>query len=103
MQERLRGEGDPVRFDDPTLDRTYEMATILAPAFILSELTEAFQIGFLLFLPFLIIDLVVSNLLLVLGSAMLSPQVVSLPLKILLFITIDGWRLLFEGVVLGYA
>jgi type III secretion protein R len=76
---------------------------VLAPAFITSELKEAFSIGFLLFLPFLIIDIVVSNVLLSLGMHMLSPTTVSLPFKLLLFVLVDGWALLARGLVLGYA
>ncbi|MEM7624469.1 MAG: EscR/YscR/HrcR family type III secretion system export apparatus protein [Planctomycetota bacterium] len=76
--------------------------SILAPAFMLTELTEAFQIGFLIFVPFLVIDLVVSNILLAIGMHMLSPTTVSLPFKLLLFVLVDGWRLIIQGVVLGY-
>jgi type III secretion protein R len=76
---------------------------VLAPAFVTSELAEAFAIGFLLLLPFLVIDLVVGMSLAALGLNATSPQVVSLPLKLLLFVAVDGWRLLVEGLVLGYA
>lgn len=79
-----------------------QLMTILAPAFLLSELTEAFQIGFLLLVPFLIIELVVSNIMLALGMMMMNPQVITLPLKLLLFVLIDGWRLILEGIVIGY-
>ncbi|WP_394843467.1 type III secretion system export apparatus subunit SctR [Pendulispora brunnea] len=75
---------------------------ILIPAFVVTELTEAFAIGFLLFLPFLVIDLVVSNVLLALGMQMLSPTQVSLPFKLLLFVAIDGWGLLAQSLVSGY-
>lgn len=75
---------------------------VLAPAFVLSELIEAFQIGFMIFVPFLVIDLVVSNILLAMGMHMLSPVTISLPFKLLLFVLIDGWTLVIEGVVLGY-
>lgn len=85
------------------MSETVREMTVLVPAFVLSELTEAFQIGFLIFVPFLIIDLVVSNLLLAMGMFMLSPVTVSLPLKLLLFVLIDGWRLIIQGVILGYA
>jgi type III secretion protein R len=76
---------------------------VLAPAFVTSELKEAFAIGFLLFIPFLVIDLVVANVLLSLGMHMLSPSTVSLPFKLLLFVMVDGWYLLTRGLVLGYA
>lgn len=75
---------------------------VVAPAFTVSELTAAFQIGFLIFLPFLVIDLVVSNILLALGMMMLSPTTVSLPFKLLLFVLIDGWAKLVHGLVLTY-
>jgi type III secretion protein R len=75
---------------------------VLVPAFVVTELGEAFAIGFLLFLPFLIIDLVVSNILLALGMQMLSPTQVSLPFKLLLFVGIDGWGLLSQALVAGY-
>jgi type III secretion protein R len=76
---------------------------VLAPSFVTSELAEAFAIGFLLLLPFLVIDLVVGLSLASLGLGATSPQAVALPLKLLLFVAVDGWRLLVEGLVLGYA
>jgi type III secretory pathway component EscR len=75
---------------------------VVVPAFTVSELTAAFQIGFLIFLPFLVIDLVVSNILLALGMMMLSPTTISLPFKLLLFVLIDGWAKLVHGLVLTY-
>jgi type III secretion protein R len=75
---------------------------ILVAAFVTSELKEAFQIGFILFVPFLVIDMVVSNVLLAMGMQMLSPQTISLPLKLLLFVLVDGWHLIMKGLVLGY-
>jgi|HubBroStandDraft_4_1064222.scaffolds.fasta_scaffold35464_3 type III secretion protein R len=71
---------------------------VLAPAFLISELSHAFQIGFLIYLPFLVIDMVVANLLMALGMQMLSPTTISLPFKLLLFVLVDGWRLLAEGL-----
>ena len=76
---------------------------VLAPAFMLTELKEAFVIGFLLFIPFLIVDLVVANILLSLGMHMLNPTTVSLPFKLLLFVLVDGWYLVVKGLILGYA
>lgn len=67
--------------------------TILVPAFVTSELKTAFQIGFLLFIPFLIIDLVVSSVLMSMGMMMLSPMIISLPFKIMLFVLVDGWNM----------
>jgi type III secretion protein R len=75
---------------------------IVIPAFVVTELVEAFALGFAIFLPFLIIDLVVSNVLLALGMQMMSPNQVSLPFKLLLFVAIDGWGLLAQALVSGY-
>lgn len=75
---------------------------VIMPAFTVSELTEAFQIGFLLFLPFVVIDLIVSNILLALGMMMLSPTMVSLPFKLLLFVILNGWAKLIHGLVATY-
>ena len=75
---------------------------VVIPAFTVSELTHAFQIGFLIFLPFLIIDMVVANILLALGMMMLSPTMVSLPFKLLLFVFVSGWTKLIHGLVLTY-
>ncbi|MGX0974909.1 flagellar biosynthetic protein FliP [Roseovarius sp. MBR-51] len=68
-------------------------ASVLLPAYITSELKTAFQIGFLLFLPFLVIDMVIASILMALGMMMLSPMIVSLPFKLLLFVLVDGWAL----------
>ena len=72
---------------------------VLIPAFILSELKTAFQIGFLIFIPFLIIDMVVSSTLMSMGMMMLPPVLISLPFKILLFVLVDGWHLVVESLV----
>jgi type III secretion protein R len=75
---------------------------VLLPAFVSSELTRAFEIGFLLYLPFLIVDLVVSNILMAMGMIMVSPTLISLPLKLLLFVSVDGWSRLLHGLILSY-
>ena len=75
---------------------------ILVPAFVVSELKQAFQIGFLLFVPFIVIDMVVANILLALGMHMLSPTTISMPFKLLLFVLVDGWYLIAKGLVVGY-
>ena len=75
---------------------------VIVPAFVTSELRRAFQIGFLLFIPFLIVDMVIANLLLALGMHMLSPTTVSLPFKLLLFVLADGWTLVIRGLVQSY-
>ena len=76
---------------------------VLLPAFLVTELKEAFAIGFVILLPFLVIDLVVANLLLAMGMMMVSPQVFSLPLKLLLFVLIDLWGKILGGLVANYA
>jgi flagellar biosynthetic protein FliP len=76
--------------------------SILLPAFVTSELKTAFQIGFMLFLPFLVIDLVVSSVLMSLGMMMMSPTVVSLPFKLLLFVLVDGWALLMGSLAASF-
>ena len=81
---------------------THRDFAVLAPAFVVSELRRAFTIGFLVFLPFLVVDLLVANVLLALGLNQLSPTSVALPFKLLLLVAVDGWRLLARGLVLGY-
>ncbi len=75
---------------------------VLVPAFVISELRVAFQIGFMLFLPFVVVDLLVSSVLMSMGMMMLPPVMISLPVKLLLFVLTDGWYLIVESVVLGY-
>ena len=75
---------------------------MVAPAFLTSELRRAFEIGFLIFIPFLVVDLVIANLLLALGMHMLSPTTVSLPFKLLLFVLADGWQLVIRGLLEAY-
>jgi type III secretion protein R len=76
---------------------------VLLPAFVSSELTWAFEIGFLLYLPFLIIDLVVSTILIAMGMIFVSPVLISTPLKLLLFVAVDGWSRLLQGLILSYS
>lgn len=73
--------------------------TVLTPAFVISELTTAFQIGFLIYIPFLVIDMVVASILMSMGMFMLPPVMVSLPFKILLFVMVDGWYLVVKSLV----
>ena len=75
---------------------------ILMPSFTVSELTTAFEIGFLIYLPFIVIDLIVSNILLAMGMMMVSPMTISLPFKLLLFVFLDGWTYLIHGLVVSY-
>jgi flagellar biosynthetic protein FliP len=74
----------------------------VAPAFMISELRTAFEIGFVIFIPFVVLDLVVSNILLALGMMMLSPTIISLPFKILIFVAVDGWALIVNGLVQSF-
>ena len=74
----------------------------VAPAYIISELKTAFEIGFIVFVPFIVLDLVVANVLLALGMFMLSPTIISLPFKLLIFIAVDGWSLIVQGLVQSY-
>ena len=76
---------------------------VLAAAFVTSELKTAFQIGFLLFIPFVVIDLVVASVLMSMGMMMLSPMLISLPFKIMLFVLVDGWTLVMSSVVGSFA
>jgi len=103
-QERALFYGLSLRMREPgaqasVSDRDF---LVIVPAFLASELRRAFEIGFLLFIPFLVIDLVVANLLVALGMNMLSPTSVSLPFKLLLFVLVDGWQLLLRGLVESY-
>ena len=75
---------------------------LLAPAFVLSQLQAGFEIGFLIYIPFIVIDLIVSNLLLALGMQMVSPMTISLPLKLLLFVMVSGWSRLLDSLFLSY-
>jgi type III secretion protein R len=75
---------------------------ILAPAFTLSELTEAFKIGFLIYLAFVVVDLVVANILLALGLSQVTPTQIAIPFKLLLFVVMDGWSVLLHGLVMTY-
>ena len=91
----LSGEAPPATPNDMSL-------RILVPAFMISELKRAFEIGFLLFLPFLIIDLVVASVLMSMGMMMLPPVVVSLPFKLIFFVLVDGWSLVAGSLVQSY-
>jgi flagellar biosynthesis protein FliP len=87
--------------DSPTVGEDISLWTVHAPAFVVSELTRAFQIALLVALPLLVIDLVVASVCLTLGTH-LSPTLISLPLKVLVFVLSDAWRLLAEGLLAGY-
>ncbi|EQE00285.1 fliP family protein [Clostridioides difficile CD3] len=76
--------------------------SVVVPAFAISELKTAFQIGFLIYIPFLIIDLVVASVLMSMGMFMLPPVMISLPFKLLLFVMVDGWNLIVKTLILGF-
>jgi type III secretion protein R len=76
---------------------------IAIPSFVVTELTEAFKVGFILYLPFIAIDLIVSNILLAMGMMMVSPMTISLPFKLLLFVTLEGWLKICRGLLFSYA
>lgn len=86
----------------PVTDMALIPITTLIPAFVISELKTAFQIGFLLFIPFLIIDLVVASVLMAMGMMMLSPLIVSLPFKIMLFVFVDGWAMIISTLAASF-
>ncbi len=95
MFARISGAEDMESADDVPF-------SLLVPAFVTSELKTAFQIGFLVFLPFLIIDLVVASILMSMGMMMLSPMIVSLPFKLMLFVLVDGWSLIMETLAASF-
>ncbi len=72
------------------------------PAFVVSEITQAFKIGFIIYLPFVVVDLIVSNVLMALGIVMISPTTISLPFKLMLFVLLDGWTRLIDGLIMTY-
>ena len=93
--ERLWGKDSEIKISGDSF-------FVLVPAFTVSELTAAFEIGFLIYLPFIAIDLIVSNILLAMGMMMVSPMTISLPFKLLLFVLLDGWARLIHGIVRTY-
>lgn len=95
MFQQLAGDGPYASQDEVPM-------SVLLPAFLTSELKTAFQIGFLIFLPFLVIDMVVASILMALGMMMLSPMLVSLPIKLLLFVLVDGWALTVGSLAATY-
>lgn len=85
-----------------TLSPLQYLAYVLSPAFVAAELTRAFQIGLMIYIPFVAIDLVLSAILVVMGMQTLSPTVISAPLKLLLFVAVEGWTKLFQNMILSY-
>ncbi len=92
---QLSGAPKPKSPDDITIWQ-------VAPAYILSELKTAFEIGFVIYVPFIVLDLIVANVLLALGMFMLSPTIISLPFKLLIFIAVDGWSMIVHGLVTSF-
>lgn len=87
----------------PAFSASADSLLVLIPSFVISELTRAFEIGFLLYLPFIAIDLIISNVLMAMGMTMVSPLVISVPFKLFLFVLISGWGRLLHGLVLSYS
>ena len=83
-------------------DKTEMPMYVILPSFLMTELKRAFMAGFLLYLPFMLIDLVVASILMSMGMMMLPPAMISLPFKLLLFVVMDGWTLLFQALIMGY-
>ena len=98
LETFVRIAGDEDKYQEPS----EVPLTILIPSFVTSELKTAFQIGFMLFIPFLIIDLVVASILMAMGMMMLSPMIVSLPFKLMLFVLVDGWNLVFGTLATSF-
>ena len=90
------GEFQPAEVDERSF-------FILVPSFCVAELTRAFQIGFMVYLPFIAIDIIISNILLAMGMMMVSPVTISLPFKLLLFVMVNGWSVLIQGLIQSYA
>lgn len=95
LGKRMRSEADKA-------DLSENDFMVVVPSFVISELSQAFRIGFILFVPFIVIDMVVANILLALGMHMLSPTTVSMPFKLLLFVLVDGWYYISKGLVISY-
>lgn len=89
----------PKNFAESATDQDFLIAL---PAFVLTEITQAFKIGFIIYLPFVVVDLIVSNVLMALGIVMISPTTISLPFKLMLFVLLDGWARLIEGLIMTY-
>jgi len=93
-----------IKLSDVQRPNTYDDVPtyVLIPAFVISELKTAFQIGFILFIPFVVIDMIVASSLMSMGMLMLPPMMISLPFKILLFVMVDGWGLLVRSLVTSF-
>ena len=99
-QPRIKDLNSFMEFANIHVDKPEEVPMrVLIPAFMISELKTAFQIGFMIFLPFLVIDLVVASILMAMGMMMLSPMIISLPFKLMLFVMVDGWGLIMGSLV----
>lgn len=96
-------ENSPVKETDKEVTKNEVPLHVLVPAFAISELKTAFSIGFLIYIPFIVIDLVVSSTLMSMGMFMLPPAMISLPFKLLLFIMVDGWNLLIKSLIMSFS
>ena len=98
----ISGEGEAIE-GELDVDQLMELGMeVIVPSFITSELKRAFSIGFMLFLPFLIIDMIVASTLMSMGMVMLPPTTISLPFKLMLFVVLDGWGLVMDMLVRGF-
>ncbi|MGL4730159.1 MAG: flagellar type III secretion system pore protein FliP [Clostridium sp.] len=100
LEDTVTYEKDKNNIDVPVYDNVPLYA--IMPAFMISELRTAFEIGFLIFIPFLVIDIVTSSVLMAMGMFMLSPVMISLPFKLLLFVLVDGWNLISQSLILSF-
>jgi type III secretory pathway component EscR len=99
---RLLGDEEAEQHDDALDGEARPSILALLPAYALSEIKSAFKIAFFLYVPFVVVDLLISAILLALGMMMMSPVTISVPVKLLLFVALDGWTLLSKGLVLQY-
>ncbi|GAB1847322.1 SctR family type III secretion system export apparatus subunit SpaP [Achromobacter xylosoxidans] len=102
LQDQTDDSAPPSRDAKERIDPEQASLLTLLPAYALSELKSAFEIGFYIYLPFLVVDMLVSNVLLALGMMMMSPITISLPIKLILFVLMDGWNKVVKGLILQY-
>jgi len=102
LRDDMQKDAPPERNADDQIDPAQASLLTLLPAYALSELKSAFEIGFYIYLPFVVVDMLVSNVLLALGMMMMSPVTIALPIKLILFVMMDGWEKIVKGMILQY-
>lgn len=102
LRDDTQQDAPPERTADDRIDPEQASLLTLLPAYALSELKSAFEIGFYIYLPFVVVDMLVSNVLLALGMMMMSPVTIALPIKLILFVMMDGWEKIVKGMILQY-